>query len=307
MADDSSDDQGGPLGPAQPLLATALRLGDRANDAGDPDGAAALLACAGRLARKVRGLSEVADFRLERALDEAENEPDPAAQLDALRGGFEALFEDDAGEPEAIPDDPLGAVQAYIGMAISIGAPAYNTGDRQGCYDVYAATGRMIVRTVAAADEPIATIRDALGRCEGMSDADDQAWAMRRAFDSILEMGALTGEGIAPREIRLMLSLAIQIGAPAFNLGDRRGCYEVYACTARLLVNSSAVPEEVKAPLRTALQEAVVIPDVSRQAWVMRHAFDKLIGVKEDGEVEKPSESDGMSESDGPPEDDQPT
>ena len=32
--------------------------------------------------------------------------------------------------------------------------------------------------------------------------------------------------------------------------------------------------------------EAVVIPDVSRQAWVMRHAFDKLIGVKEDGEVE---------------------
>ena len=36
------------------------------------------------------------------------------------------------------------------------------------------------------------------------------------------------------RVIRSYLALAIQIGAPAYNGGDHRGCYEVYACTARL-------------------------------------------------------------------------
>lgn len=35
--------------------------------------------------------------------------------------------------------------------------------------------------------------------------------------------------------IRAYLRMALQIGAQAYNLGDHRGAYEVYACTARLL------------------------------------------------------------------------
>ncbi len=76
-----------------------------------------------------------------------------------------------------------------------------------------------------------------------------------------------------------LISMAISIGAPAFNAGDHRGCYEVYACTARLLVNSPATPDDVKAALRTALTDASTVLNVTRQAWIMREAFDGLLGA----------------------------
>ena len=86
--DEAGDDGPDALGPAGPLLATALRLGERAAATGDAAGCYALYACAARLARKVRGLGEVADFRLDRALDEAAGESDPAARAAVLRRGI---------------------------------------------------------------------------------------------------------------------------------------------------------------------------------------------------------------------------
>lgn len=273
--DDSDADEGpDPLGPTRPLLAAALRLGLRAARAGDRDGSGALLACAVRLARKVRGLGEVADFRLERALDDAESEGAPDALVEAL----EALVGDPEPEADPPPADPLAAAQALIGRAISIGAPAYNTGDRQGCYDVYACTARAVLATVEGLPEPAAArLRDALAACAGLADPDAQAWAMRHAFDAVGELGPGGGE-LPPRQVLAILSMAISIGAPAFNAGDHRGCYEVYACAARLLVNSAAAPDPVRDALRGALTAACVVPNVTRQAWIMREAFDKLLG-----------------------------
>jgi hypothetical protein len=277
MADEEPEtDEPDPLGPARPLLTTAVRLGTRAA-ASDPAGGYALYACAARLARKVRGLGEVADFRLEQVLDEADNETDPTAQVDTLRDGLESLLGDIEPEAETPSTDPLAAAQGFIAMAISIGAPAYNTGDHQGCYDVYSSTARMILATLPGLPaEPAAKLRDALDQCNRLEDPDEQAWAMRHAFDAIGDMGA-GAEGVTPREIKAVLSMAVSIGAPAFNLGDHRGCYEVYACTARLLANSAAVPDAVKQPLRQALERASVVPSVTRQAWIMREAFDALL------------------------------
>jgi hypothetical protein len=103
---------------------------------------------------------------------------------------------------------------------------------------------------------------------------------MRHAFDAVGEMGG-GAAGIALGEVRALLSRAISIGAPAFNLGDHRGCYEVYACTARLLANSAAVPDAEKNLLREALARASVILSVTRQAWVMREAFDTILSAPE--------------------------
>jgi hypothetical protein len=277
----STGDETNPLGPALPLVLAAVDLGGRAAAAGDPAGAHDLYACAARLARKVRGLGEVADFRLERALDESESRSDPAAGADALRQAFESLLPDEA-PADPLPDDPLAAAQRLIETAISIGAPAYNTGDKQGCYDVYSCTARMILATGTGPDAARERLRQALDECAALDDPDRQAWAMRHGFDAVLEMGGPAGAALAPREVRQLLAMAIQIGAPAFNLGDARGCYEVYACTARLLVNSAAVSGAVKDRLRTALEEACVVPDVAKQAWIMRHAFDAILGAKSD-------------------------
>jgi hypothetical protein len=275
MADEEADGPD-PLGPARAILVVAQRLGDRAAGTGDHAGAYALLACAAKLARKVRGLSEVADFRLEQALEAAENEDDPGAQAEELQAGFESLLEE--VEVESLPDTPLAAAQALIGQAISIGAPAYNTGDRQGCYDVYSCTARAILATVAELPEAAAArLREGLEQAGKQDDPDAAAWAMRHAFDAVGDMGG-SGEGVPPQQLRVLLSMAIAIGAPAFNAGDHRGCYEVYSCAARLLVNTPATPDVMKDTLRRALTEACVVPNVTRQAWVMREAFDAILG-----------------------------
>lgn len=275
MARDDDDD---PLGPARLLLVTALRLANKAAAADDHKGCYELLACAARLARKVKGLGEVADFRLERALDEAENAGDPEEQAQEIQSAFEGLLGDDDDEPAeepAVLADPLAAVQAFIGMAISIGAPAYNTGDHQGCYDVYACTARMALAAVPAAPaEARARLTEALERAAALDDPNEQAWAMRNAFDAVGEMG---GPALSNREVQLYLSLAIRLGAPAYNAGDHRGCFETYACAARFLVNAQAVPDATKEALRAALEQASTLQNVTRQAWVMREAFDALL------------------------------
>src|SRR5688500_11544897 len=113
------DDTRDPLGPARPLLLTATRLGSKAAGAGDFAGCYGLLACAARLARKVKGLGEVADFRLERALDDAENAGEPTAQAEELQSAIDGLLgeEDEVVAGPAVIADPLAAMQTYIGMA----------------------------------------------------------------------------------------------------------------------------------------------------------------------------------------------
>ena len=78
--------------------------------------------------------------------------------------------------------------------------------------------------------------------------------------------------------IRSYLAVAIQIGTAAYNHGDHRGCYEVYACTARLLLQAVEGAPQVKQKLRKALQECSTEVDVTRQAWVLRHTFDTVLG-----------------------------
>jgi hypothetical protein len=86
--------------------------------------------------------------------------------------------------------------------------------------------------------------------------------------------------------IRYHLALAIQIGAPAYNHGDHRGCYDVYACTARLMLQAVQGAEEALEQLREALRECSTEPDVNRQAWIMRHAFDAILAEEEEDEDE---------------------
>jgi|GEM_PF-2383801 len=273
--DSDDEDNTNPLGPAIALALAAVDLGDRANAAGDSSGARDLFACAARLVRKVRGLSEVADFRLERALEDSEEESDAADAAEALRDAFDSLLPDDSQLP--IAKEPLEAAQQFIQMAISIGAPAYNLEDRQGCFDVYSCTARMILATNSGSDDAQKRLREALDECKTLVDTNQQAWAMRRGFDAVLEMAGNSGPKLAAREVRQLLATAISIGAPAFDLGDPRGCYEVYACTARLLINSPNVAGGIKNLLGEALKEAAVVSDVARQAWVLRHSFDAII------------------------------
>ena len=95
------------------------------------------------------------------------------------------LFDDEASKAAG----PLKTIRAYLAMAIQIGAPAYNHGDVRGCYDVYACTARLLLRAIEGADDDKQVLRTALERCAALSDVNEQAWIMRRAFDAILDSG----------------------------------------------------------------------------------------------------------------------
>lgn len=103
----------------------------------------------------------------------------------------------------------------------------------------------------------------------GLFDEDDES------DDEIESEGVPSPLAIA----RSYLALAIQIGAPAYNLGDHRGCFEVYACVARLLLGTlrGELAEAPKALLRDALERSAIVPDSSEQAWIMRRTFDSIL------------------------------
>jgi hypothetical protein len=86
--------------------------------------------------------------------------------------------------------------------------------------------------------------------------------------------------------IRSYLALAIQIGAPAYNHGDHRGCYEVYACTARMLLQALEGAKSARDLLREALERCSTVVDVNQQAWIMRHAFDAILDQEGNGAKE---------------------
>jgi hypothetical protein len=84
------------------------------------------------------------------------------------------------------PDDPLAAIRSYLATAIQIGAPAYNTGDHRGCFEVYDCTARMLLHVIEGADDARQALRQALQRCALTVDPNEQAWIMRHTFDALL-------------------------------------------------------------------------------------------------------------------------
>jgi Protein kinase domain len=77
--------------------------------------------------------------------------------------------------------------------AISVGAPAYNSGDIVGCLRLYRQTAESLVTELAsepACGAATTRLRTALDQSKS-EDADRAAWTMRKAFDELLE--AATG------------------------------------------------------------------------------------------------------------------
>ena len=98
----------------------------------------------------------------------------------------------------------------------------------------------------------------------------------QRPMSSFLNPG---GAADPLKVIRTYLEMAIQIGAPAYNLGDQRGCFEIYACTARMLLQAVQGAEPARQKLRQALENCSTVVDVNEQAWTMRRAFDAILGA----------------------------
>jgi hypothetical protein len=83
----------------------------------------------------------------------------------------------------------LHTVTDGIGDAIDVGAPLYNAGNFAGCYHLYDGTAADLERKLpAACAGPSKALEAGRSRAASLPDPGSQAWAMRDAFDGVLEV-----------------------------------------------------------------------------------------------------------------------
>ena len=83
----------------------------------------------------------------------------------------------------------LKAVESRIDDAIAIGAPAYNRGDFFGCYVAYDQAAKDIEAALPRACKgPSRALQDGRRRAVSRPQTTQQAWAMRDAFDGLLDV-----------------------------------------------------------------------------------------------------------------------
>ena len=260
-------------------LSIAQEIAGPAAKSGDLLGSCEVWECTLRmLVATVKGAKKLkADFR--KVMESPDGLVSTQSRLNTIRDVVQPLLDEYESAPHVTVsrEQSLRYIREFINLAIEIGAPSYNAGDQRGCYEVYACTARLLLKIVGGAEEAKDRLKRALETCLSLHDPDQQAWAMRRGFDDVLA-GSFAGPvSDATPKMREYLSRAIQVGAPAYNAGDHHGCYQAYAATANLILETIPGSPQSKAVLREALRECESEGSASEQAWILRRAFDRLL------------------------------
>ncbi len=83
----------------------------------------------------------------------------------------------------------VSALSDGIDGAISVGAPLYNSGNFAGCYHLYEGTAADIERKLSSACVgPAHALEAGRTRAASLDTPGAQAWAMRDAFDGLLDV-----------------------------------------------------------------------------------------------------------------------
>jgi serine protease Do len=126
---------------------------------------------------------EFAAFAAER---EKVRESRPAA---AAAGRQRAIPEHPTALLDGCSDDDLRMTFQMISEAIEEGAPVYNRGDTQGCYEIYSEAALDLNDSLS--DDCMGgreALLDGLERARGIADPADKAWAMRDSFDGLIDV-----------------------------------------------------------------------------------------------------------------------
>jgi serine protease Do len=191
-----------------------------------------------------------------------------------------------------------------IKAAISVGAPAYNEGNHEGCYRAYAAAAVAIDREVNDCAQPRDALLAGVRKAEKLVRFDDKAWAMRDAFDGVLDviarhdrpteaLPAAPARHVPSHPLRLLddcspadgrqiaraIESAIGVGAPLYNQGNFEACFRVYEGAALAVQREVSSCAGAKEALMTGVGEANRRPEFVDKAWAMRDAFDGLIDL----------------------------
>ncbi len=210
--------------------------------------------------------------------------------------------------------DAVDLLEQEIAGAISIGAPLYNEGDREGCYRVYANAALALDRRINGCSAARAALLDGVRRADKLASVDDKAWAMRDAFDGLLDVidrrhhaPAADTAGLSrslppppPRQVphhavtlldrcapssiaRIAKTIddAISVGAPLYNEGNFTACFRIYEAVTLELQRSVPACDGAKKALLAGVREAARRKSDVDKAWAIRDAFDGMLDVIE--------------------------
>ena len=200
-------------------------------------------------------------------------------------------------------------IERRVEAAISSGAPVYNEGHHEACYRIYSGAALEIDRKVRGCEAVRQALLDGIRRSDTIDNYTKKAWAMRDAFDGVLDaisrghVAAPEPPSVAlpaapPRAVpRHPLSLldgcsiaklltiakgiegAIESGAPLYNDGKLEACYRIYEGAALDITRKVQGCGGPKGALEAGLREAAKRRTYGNKAWAMRDAFDGLMGV----------------------------
>ncbi len=80
----------------------------------------------------------------------------------------------------------LEHVASVLNGAINVGAPAFDKGDLDTCWRLYAETAERLVRDRHDCPGPMKALQEGLDRARALDDVEARVWAMRDAFDALL-------------------------------------------------------------------------------------------------------------------------
>jgi hypothetical protein len=81
-------------------------------------------------------------------------------------------------------------------------------------------------------------------------------------------------------EIERIISEAISLGAPIYNEGMHMACYRIYEWAGyKILYEYGSACPEVERVLKAAIEKSHGDLSDTEKAWLMRMAFDKIMGV----------------------------
>jgi hypothetical protein len=201
-------------------------------------------------------------------------------------------------------DASLHTIADRIEAAISVGAPAYNEGNHEGCYRAYAAAAVAIDHELKDCAQPRDALLAGVRKADKLVSFDEEAWAMRDAFDGVLDViarrdaptlavPAAPARHVPSHPLRMLddcssadgrqmaraIDSAVRVGAPLYNQGNIEACFRVYEGAALAVQRQVSSCAGAKKALMAGVSEASRRPGFVEKAWAMRDAFDGLIDL----------------------------
>ncbi len=156
----------------------------------------------------------------------------------------------------------------------------YNRGDIEGCAELYRQAAEEALSSAAAGDERL--LRAGLQQAGRSVSAKDAAWALRHAFDDVLDGRGGSSERDAGRQgnglasgVHDRIREAISVGVPLYNSGDPAACAQVYEVCLREI--APALDSPAARSVQTTLRELGTLPNYDKRAWALRKTMDAIL------------------------------